>query len=169
MFDHKVWQALFVVLRFVAGLVVFFLKSWEKLHPKRFLNVRYWGAGEPQFLPIQPSQRLTFANMSSALSLLGSVEGCLRKLQIGWWVIQPVKTWHWPTDHTPRLYHIAGLNGYGSTPCKRMMQELLDLEKIYVWAEKSQYFTNKRAVRQSKSRWELSETRAKWWWKECWI
>jgi hypothetical protein len=54
-------------------------------------------------------------------------------------------------DHTPRLYHIAGLNGYGSTQCKRMMQELLDLEKIYVWAESSQYFTNKRAVSELKT------------------
>jgi hypothetical protein len=32
-----------------------------------------------------------------------------------------------------------------------MMQELLDLEKIYVWAENSQYFTNKRAVSELKS------------------
>lgn len=32
-----------------------------------------------------------------------------------------------------------------------MMQELLDLEKIYVWAENSQYFTNKRAVSELKT------------------
>jgi hypothetical protein len=37
------------------------------------------------------------------------------------------------------------------------MQELLDLEKIYVWAENSQYFTNKRAVSELKTSHKFQE------------
>lgn len=49
--------------------------------------------------------------------------------------------------------HISGHTGFGKTQCKRMMDELIRREKIYVLEENERFFMQKRAVS------ELKDTR----------
>ena len=57
--------------------------------------------------------------------------------------------------------HVSGLTGYGKTQCKRMLQELLDMEKIHIWTENDEFFTQKRAVSELKTSRKFQENQSK--------
>jgi len=57
--------------------------------------------------------------------------------------------------------HISGNTGYGKARCKRMMQSLIDANKIQLSGEKDEFFTQKRAKNELKTSRKFQENQQK--------
>lgn len=56
--------------------------------------------------------------------------------------------------------HISGNTGFGKTQCKRMMQQLVDSDKIQLSGENDEFFTQNRAKSELKASRKFQETQA---------